>query len=586
MNLQVTGGGLQAAPFKCINCVDFEFRGARGNRPEVVCMVVREIRSDVTRRYWRDELLRMSRAPFETGSDAVMVGHAVQAELGCFYALDWPLPKYVLDTYAEFRVQTNGARRNASLLDALALYNLPHIEASLKDSMRDLVLRGDWSREGITQILDYCEADVDALGALLPAMASSIDWSRAVIRGDYTKAVASMEHAGVPIDLSLLRRLRRKWPKVRMELIAEVDGVYGVYDGDTFKRDRFSRLLRKTGVPWPRLESGLLDLSDDAFKLQELAWPSIAPLRELRNTVRQRDLDGLQVGHDARARTSIRPFAAVTGRNQPSTTSFPFGTAKWMRGFIAPSPERDLAYIDFCCQEIGIAAGLSGDEKLIAACLDGDPYISFAKQAMLVPPDATKCSHPVMRNACKVVFLGLNYGMGAEAIALQAGITVAQARELIALHKRTYRIFWKWSDDMVEAALLAKKMQSVFGWIRRLVGGERLTSLRNFPMQSNGAEMMRVAAIGAMRAGIEVCAPVHDAFLIAAPPDRLERDVETMREIMTQTGIVVCGVPIRTEAKLIRYPNRYMEERGIEMWNRVIRLANIPSAHFNGKATV
>jgi hypothetical protein len=580
------GGGLSAVPFKYIHYVDFEFQAGRGNRPEVVCMVVREARSGETRRYWQDELHQMPRAPFETGSDAVMVAHAAQAELGCFKARDWPLPRYVLCTYAEFRAQTNGARRNASLLDALSFHNLPHIEASLKESMRDLVLRGGWSTEEAKQILDYCESDVSALGALLPAMADSIDWRRASIRGEYTGAVASMEHAGVPIDLRLLRKTRRKWPDIRVELIAEVDTTYGVYDGETFKRDRFSRWLRKMGIQWPRLDSGLLDLSDDAFKEQETAWPVVAPLRELRNTVRQADLDGLKVGPDGRARTSLRPFASVTGRNQPSTTSFPFGTPKWERGYIAPSQDRDLAYVDFVSQEIGIAAGLSGDERLIAAYLGGDSYIEFAKQAELVPPDATRYSHPVVRNACKVVVLGLNYGMGPESMALQAGITVADARELIARHKRTYRAFWKWSDDMVEAAILARKMQTVFGWPRRLVGGERLTSIRNFPMQANGAEMMRIAAIGAVRAGIEVCAPVHDAFLIAAPAERLEQDVEAMREIMTQAGMLVCGVPIRTEAKLIRYPNRYMEERGIEMWNRVMRLANFPEAQFSGPATV
>lgn len=212
--------------------------------------------------------------------------------------------------------------------------------------------------------------------------------------------------------------------------------------------------------------------------------------------------------------------------------------------------------------------------------------MAFAKQAKLVPPDATKYSHPEIRNACKVVVLGVNYGMGAESIALQAGITVAHARELIDLHKRTYRVFWRWSDDMVEAAILARSQRTVFGWPRRLIGGERLTSIRNFPMQANGAEMMRIAAIGAMRAGVEVCAPVHDAFLIAAPASRLVEDVETMRDIMTKAGQVVCGIPIRTEAKLIRYPNRYMEDRGIEMWNRVMRLGNMPQAHFHGSATV
>jgi DNA polymerase I len=587
MRGNATWDGLSAVPFRCVNCPGFEYRGGRGNRPEVVCMVVRELRSDETRRYWQDELHKMSRAPFETGPDAVMVTYAAQAEASCFLAMGWPLPENIIDQYAEFRAQTNGTQLNASLLDALALHNLPHMDAALKDSMRDLVLRGGWDAGEQAQILDYCEADVDASAALLSATASTIDWPRALIRGQYGgAAVASKEHAGIPIDHGLLRRIRRKWSRIRRELIAEVDTDYGVYDGETFKLDRFSRWLNREGIPWPRLESGRLDTSDDAFKLQEAAWPVISPLRELRNTVRQGDLDGLQVGYDGRARTSLRPFASVTGRNQPSTRTFPFATAKWMRGFIAPSQERDLSYIDFTAQEIGIAAGLSGDARLIAAYVDGDCYMAFAKQAGLVPADATKYSHPEIRNACKVVVLGLNYGMGPQSIALQAGISLAHAQELVALHKRTYRTFWQWSDHMVENALLARRQHTVFGWPRKLIGGERLTSIRNFPMQANGAEMMRIAAIGAVRAGIEVCAPVHDAFLIAAPAARLTEDVEIMRDVMTRAGQVVCGIPIRTEAKLIRYPNRYMEDRGIEMWNRVMRLGNMTQAHFHGDATV
>ncbi len=586
MIIQATGGGLEAVPFKYINCVDTEFRSIGGNRPDTVCLVVRELRSGETRRYWQDELRNMSRAPFETGSDSLLVAFAAQAELSCFQVSSWPQPENIVDQYAEFRVQTNGSRQNASLLNALSFHNLPHMDASLKNLMREKILSGCWSHEEITQILEYCEMDVDASAALLSVTASSIDWPRALIRGKYCSAVAAMEHHGVPIDVDRLYQLRSQWPQVRMDLIAEVDANYGVYDGDTFKRDRFSRWLHHRGIPWPRLDSGLLDLSDEVFKLQEQAWPLIAPLRELRNTIREADLRGLQLGHDGRARTSVRPFSSVTGRNQPSTTKFPFGTAKWMRGFIAPSRDRDLAYIDFSSQEIAIAGGLSGDERLIAAYLDGDPYMAFARLAKLVPAEATKYSHPHIRNICKVVVLGLNYGMGAESIALQAGITVAHARELIASHKRIYSAFWKWSDTIVETSLITGKMRTVFGWERKLFGGEKLTSIKNFPMQANGAEMMRIAAIGAMQAGIEVCAPVHDAFLIAASPDRLERDVETMGDIMTRAGMLICGIPVRTEAKLIRFPSRYMEDRGIEMWNRVMRLANISEAHFDGRATV
>ena len=95
----------------------------------------------------------------------------------------------------------------------------------------------------------------------------------------------------------------------------------------------------------------------------------------------------------------------------------------------------------------------------------------------------------------------------------------------------------------------------------------------NFPMQANGAEMMRIAAIAATEAGIEVCAPVHDAFLIQAPLERLDHDVEYMRALMAKAGEAVTGgFPVRTEATIVRFPDRYMDEGGREMWERVVAL--------------
>ena len=61
----------------------------------------------------------------------------------------------------------------------------------------------------------------------------------------------------------------------------------------------------------------------------------------------------------------------------------------------------------------------------------------------------------------------------------------------------------------------------------------------NFPMQANGAEMMRLAACLATERGIEVCAPVHDAFLICAPLDRIEADVAAMRAAMDEAARAV-----------------------------------------------
>jgi DNA polymerase-1 len=84
--------------------------------------------------------------------------------------------------------------------------------------------------------------------------------------------------------------------------------------------------------------------------------------------------------------------------------------------------------------------------------------------------------------------------------------------------------------------------------------------------------MMRIAAILATEAGIEVCGPIHDAFLIVSPLDRLHRDVQEMQEIMTEAGRLVTGIPVLTDAKIIRFPDRYMDERGARMWDAVMKL--------------
>ena len=133
--------------------------------------------------------------------------------------------------------------------------------------------------------------------------------------------------------------------------------------------------------------------------------------------------------------------------------------------------------------------------------------------------------------------------------------------------------FWRWSEASVDAGVLRGEMRSVFGWRLRVGREINARSLANFPMQANGAEMMRVTAIAATEAGLEVCCPVHDAFLIAAPLERLEEDVALMRALMGRAGrSVTGGFEVRTEAEVVRWPERYMDPRGRAMWERVMAM--------------
>ena len=148
---------LDALPFRYIVAGDFEFEfgghdfpeeaGRSGGRPRPVCMDAKELRSGQKWQLWRGEF--GPRPPFPIGRDALFVAYYASAELGCFKALGWPMPANVLDLYTEFRNRTNGLptlNNSSGLVSALAYFGLDAVNATEKDEMRALVLRGGLGR--------------------------------------------------------------------------------------------------------------------------------------------------------------------------------------------------------------------------------------------------------------------------------------------------------------------------------------------------------------------------------------------------------------------------------------------------------
>jgi hypothetical protein len=486
------------------------------------------------------------------------------------------MPERVLDLFVEFRNLMNGlpVPAGSGLLGALTYFGLPIMDAVEKQELQEAIGTGTWpGRFTQQEILDYCESDVIALKRLLPLMVRHIDVPRALLRGRYMCAVSAVEHNGTPIDTGMLAQLRAHWTGIQDQLVEAIDRDFGVYDGRTFKMNRFSRWLAARGIPWPTLESGQLDLSDEAFRQQAKGYPQVSPLRELRSSLAGLRLNDLAVGADGRNRCLLSAFRARTGRNQPSNSRYIFGPSVWLRGLIMPEPGHAIVYLDYRQQEFGIAAALSGDAAMREAYLSGDCYLAFAKQANAVPADATKATHRAPRELYKQCVLGVQYAMGEYGLAMKIGQPRIVARDLLRVHRQTYKTFWRWSDAAVDTAVLTGCLNTVFGWQIRIGPDYNPRSLRNFPMQGNGSEMLRLACCLATERSVEVTALVHDALMIHAPMDRLDADIEITREAMIEASRnVLGGFALGVDASITRWPDRYMDPRGQVMWERVVGL--------------
>jgi DNA polymerase-1 len=577
---------------------DFEFRGGEaGEHYDVVCLVARELRTGHTLRLWRDEL--GARPPYRTDDKALLICFLANAECGCHLNLNWPLPVRLLDLSPEFRNSVNGRAvpHGHGLIGALERYGLATVGQKLKDAWRETILQGPpWSEAERTGILDYCQSDVDGLGALLGHLLPAIDVPRALLRGEFVKASALMEYRGIPIDMGIFSQLRDPvvWDRVREDLIPEVDRAYGVYEGRVFRADLFEGFLNRHNIPWPRLpDTGRLDLKETTFRAQAKTHTQVAPLHELRHTLSKLRRIKLQVGSDARNRTVLWPFKSKTGRTQPKATQYVFGPSVWLRSLIKPTPGQAVAYVDYSAMEFGIAAALSGDQRMLDAYAS-DPYLDFAISFGAAPLGATKKSHCEVRERFKIMLLAAQYCMGPVSLAALLGISTIEASEMLKHHKMLFARYWQWSDQWLHRALSSGQMRTVFGWTYYLDRQDDEPSIRNWPIQSHGAEILRIGCILAMRRGIALLAPIHDAVLIEAPLGQIDAAVARTKEILKRASRIVLypytageldGFGLRSDAMIVRYPNRYSDKRGERMWTIVTnRLAAIHAQDENRHA--
>ena len=93
-------------------------------------------------------------------------------------------------------------------------------------------------------------------------------------------------------------------------------------------------------------------------------------------------------------------------------------------------------------------------------------------------------------------------------------------------------------------------------------------------MQAHGAEMMRLAASLATERGVRLCAPIHDAFLMESDTDQFDAQLAVLQDAMAEASReVLDGFEVRTEAEIVTYPDRYVDDKDdTEMWDKIMRI--------------
>jgi DNA polymerase I len=584
--------------FNTVIVADFEYEVSPGDLPDVLCMAAHVLDENLryvrTIKLWRGEF--DAAPPFDIGEDTLFVAYSAWAEMTCFKVLGWHFPVHIFDQHTAYLAASNlllpydpdevRRKQGKGLSDACRAYGIEGWERIDKGAIAKAIGNGTW-REHYTpqEISDYCEEDVRMAVRLL----------RAQIRGHYThasanvplvlhwsnysaKAIALIQARGMPIDTMLWNLVQENKAAVIGHLLQRFDPSHDdddpIYTPEgEWSYERFARWLVRAGIhAWPRLDSGQLDIDSDAFRLMYSAHPGIENLHALRDSIGFIAKARLPIGRDGRNRPSLFPFCTTTGRNAHARS--PYNAHAGVRSFMVCPPGSTMAYLDWRSQEVGIAAAHSGDEALKADYASGDVYHGLARmcgQTAEVDPRIWKKNNRAQRDRMKPLQLGINYGMGVPSLARGLDRHPLIASTIIELHKRTYPRFWQWRAQTVQEAMLTRRIESVFGWPLCITSSPNKRTLYNFPMQSGGAEMLRIAAWRLCEAGIVPIMLIHDGILFEeTDPEKIEH----AKEIMAQAGRDVCdglesGVD---EDQRLRGGARYYDkrEKAQELWKTIM----------------
>lgn len=580
--------------------IDGEFKGLYDPVLDLVC-VTTMLQGERPKAWWlHNDTDKQAKLREYLTTDMVLVCYSANAESRVLQAMGLnPMDYQWLDLMVGFRAVLNTSLPRASLpsslVDCCEYYKVPYGFSEEKEEIRDWIVETkEFDAAGKLKAMTYCTADVICMPKLLKGIKADLGKKDKLFMDNakltriwanwslYSAACGCMEAVGIPLDRDAVVNLTNNYIAARFSTIEKSDTDCYYYDEKThnyiFKRDVIQlhiALDPELSKVWPKTETGSYSLDKDDLRRLPMdeylnKWWSVHKiLNDLKFFNPDKSTYAKSMGSDSRIRTYFNPFGTITSRNAPPAKSFPFAISRVFRSIVRPPKGMAITGRDWSQNELLIAAILSGDQKMLEAYNSGDAYLAFAKLAGAVPQYGTKETHGAMRDLFKSTVLGTQYGMGERSLRLKLcsdtgrNVTKKTAKDLLAKHKAVFYRYWEWREEKMRKGKRGDLFFVKDGWITETGNRDKLRTYGNWPVQAQGAVVMRKAVILAIKAGLKVMASLHDAIYIVHAEDDTESPKVLKRCMDEAVEYYFPGVIMRSDEKT-HYHNEVWLEKGTE----------------------
>ncbi len=371
-----------------------------------------------------------------------------------------------------------------------------------------------------------------------------------------TRVLAQMEAVGIAVDTkafeSFLTDVQKDLDARTEEIYIAANKRFNLRSAQQLGEVLFSTLkLPTTG----KTKGGQLSTAQE--KLEKLAGhPVVDAVLEFRKLEKLRStyLEPLPKLTDAQGRihSNFNQLATATGRlssSNPNLQNIPVRGAlgRRMRTCFVPADNHLLVSADYSQIELRVLAHMSQDPVLLDAFMQGkDIHTSTAALIYGLEQDAVNADQ--RRNA-KTINFGLIYGMGAQKLAQELGISTAQAKEFIENYFKHLGHLKRFYDEIEE------KTKEI-GYVTTIVGrrrifpdinskqGQKFALARrqaiNTVIQGSAADIIKLAMLQVnedntlQSMGAKLALQVHDELLLEVPVENAAIAGEQMSKIMCE----------------------------------------------------
>ena len=371
------------------------------------------------------------------------------------------------------------------------------------------------------------------------------------------RVLCSMEHEGIVVDSSILRRLSNEFAGKIVLLEKEIYSLAEQKFNIASPKQLGAILFEKLGFEGGK-KSKTGAWSTGADILEEMAEGGIIiaqkvldyrQLAKLKSTYTDALLENIN-SRTGRVHTSYSMVGALTGRlssSDPNLQNIPIRTGEGRSirtAFIAEQGSKIIS-ADYSQIELRLVAHIAKEKTMLEAFQNNiDIHAQTAAEVFQIPID--QLNNETRRRA-KAINFGIIYGISGFGLARQLGIPQGEARNYIKAYFTRFPGILDYMEEMKQVARDKGFVETLFG--RRIyisnikssngaVRGFAERQAINAPIQGSAADIIKRAmikmpdAIGALNLKTKMLLQVHDELIFETPTNEIDRAIEVIKFTM------------------------------------------------------